>query len=65
MKIILEFEEEREAQDAIDGYKYKSVIDSYLNELRSMSKYQDMENISIDLARDLIFKHLEDEGVEV
>lgn len=50
MKLILEFDgisEREEHDDAINGTKYKCIIDDLFNYLRTKRKYEDKTSIKI------------------
>ena len=62
-KVILEFNlpEDRDDFDlALNGWKYKSVIEEFYQSLRKLSKYEDREDLKIDEIRELL-KACEDE----
>lgn len=62
-KVILEFdsvEEQDEISDAMNGTELRLTIIDYVEELRQMSKYKDINVISVDTARNLMFKLLEE-----
>lgn len=66
MKAILEFqlpEDNDEHFAAINGSKYRDVISSLDNKLRNKQKYQDINEISIEDARNLIYETLEEHGL--
>jgi len=57
MRAILEFDlpdEESNLQLAVDGYKWKSVIEEIDQILRNKAKYEEQETISIDEIRTII-----------
>lgn len=63
MKAVLEFnlpEESEEHLNALNGVKYRAVLDELDNELREQWKYQDKQLISIEEVRSLI-RELKDE----
>ncbi len=63
MKVTLEYDfpvEEAELQTALDGYKWKSVIEGVDQRLRNMVKYDEIEFIEIDTIRKLISEIISD-----
>ena len=54
MKITLEFdgsEEQEEYRTALDGWKYRSILNDIREMIRSKEKYLDEETISLDELR--------------
>lgn len=54
MKVILEFdgiEEQDEYQNAIDGWKYKSILNDIRQMIRSKEKFTEEDKISLDELR--------------
>jgi len=47
-------EESEEFELAQDGWKYKCAMDDVLAELRSKSKYEDKDSLTIDEIREII-----------
>jgi hypothetical protein len=61
MKATLEFELPMEREDfelAQNGHKYKIVLEDYDDWLRSLAKYQDKTEVSIEEARKKLREHL-------
>lgn len=61
MKAILEFElpqESEEHQLALNGWKYKSIIDDIFAKIRHMDKYEDKDSIELDELRSFISEKL-------
>jgi hypothetical protein len=57
MKAIIEFnlpEETQEHKDALNGWKYKSIIKDIFTELRKKRKYADIESMDIDQITEMI-----------
>jgi hypothetical protein len=54
MKVILEFngiEEQEEYQNAINGWRYRAILNDIKDMIRSKDKYTDEESISLDELR--------------
>lgn len=67
MKAILEFdlpEDEHNLQTAIDGYRWKSIIEEVDRLLRNKAKYEDVEVMPIDAVRKIISDTITDYGVK-
>lgn len=63
MKAILIFnrpEDEKDLEVALKAQDLKGVIEDFDDSLRSKSKYEDVENISIQEVRDLLWKIVEE-----
>jgi hypothetical protein len=66
MKVTLEFtlpEEEQEFMYAKQGAGAANVISSFLNELRKLQKYQNLEFVNIDEMRQYIIEKCTDNHV--
>jgi hypothetical protein len=54
MKVILEFdgsEEQEEYQNALNGWKYRAIVNDIRQMIRSKEKYTEEETISLDELR--------------
>lgn len=61
MKVILEFdgiEEQEEYQNALNGWKYRAVVNDIREMIRSKEKYTEEETISLDELRQYLFDKL-------
>lgn len=61
MKVILEFdgnEEQEEYQNALNGWKYRAVLNDIREMIRSKEKYTEEETISLDELRQYLFDKL-------
>ena len=67
MKATLEFDcpdEEQQLQLAIDGYKWKAVVEEVDTSLRNMAKYDGINTVSTDYIRKIITEAVESWGLE-
>jgi len=65
-KGVLEFnllEEETEFLDAVNGGKYRVIINEILVELRSIRKYHNKDSVSIEQIENFIYQQLDDRGL--
>lgn len=61
-KLIFQLPEEQdEYNDAINGTKYRVILDELRNFLRTKRKYENQESIKIEELQDFIYKELNDE----
>ena len=61
MKVTLEFdgnEEQEEYQNALNGWKYRAVVNDIREMIRSKEKYTEEETISLDELRQYLFDKL-------
>jgi len=61
MKVILEFdgsEEQEEYQNALNGWKYRAIVNDIREMIRSKEKYSEEETISLDELRQYLFDKL-------
>jgi hypothetical protein len=68
MKVILEFdgsEEQEEYQNALNGWKYKSILNDIRQMIRSKEKYTEEETISLDELRQYLFDKLSEYEVSI
>ena len=65
MKITLEFDNQEDALNAMNGWKYKEILGEFDMVLRGKEKYEDLETISIGEARRLLSSLAEDRGLEI
>ncbi len=68
MKIIIEFdgiEEQEEYRTALDGWKYKLILNDIREMIRSKEKYLDEETISLDELRLFISDKLSEYEVSI
>lgn len=68
MKAVLEFtlpEESAEHQTALDGWKWKAVIEALDNRFRARAKYDAKPHIEVSMCRDWIREALEDRGLRL
>jgi hypothetical protein len=66
MKVIIEFdgnEEQEEYRTALDGWKYRSILNDIREMIRSKEKYLDEETISLEELRQFLVDKLS--GYEV
>ena len=67
-KAMLEFtlpEEQVDHQLALDGWKWRTIVNDVDNHLRNLSKYQNLVDIPIDRVRKLISDTLEEHGLSL
>lgn len=68
MKAILEFnlpEDEESHSDALNGSKYKFILQHIDSKLRSLEKHSDVDSISIDEVRTMIYNQLNEYNIEL
>lgn len=68
MKVILEFdgsEEQEEYQNALNGWKYKSILNDIRQMIRSKQKHTEEETISLDELRQYLFDKLSEYEVSI
>jgi hypothetical protein len=68
MKVILEFdgsEEQEEYQNALNGWKYKSILNDIRQMIRSKEKHTEEETISLDELRQYLFDKLSEYEVSI
>lgn len=68
MKVILEFnglEEIEEYQNAINGWKYKSILNDIREMIRSKEKYTEEGSISLPELRQYLFDKLDEYEVSI
>jgi hypothetical protein len=61
MKVIIEFdgsEEQEEYQNALNGWKYRAIVNDIREMIRSKEKYTEEETISLDELRQYLFDKL-------
>jgi hypothetical protein len=58
-------EEEEEFRQAIDGWKYQSILYTVDQWLRSLHKHQDIEKVDVTEVRDMIHSEAMERGVEI
>jgi hypothetical protein len=61
MKVTLEFdgnEEQEEYQNALNGWKYRAIVNDIREMIRSKEKYTEEETISLDELRQYLFDKL-------
>jgi len=68
MKVTLEFdgvEEREEYETAINGWKYKSILNDIRKMVRSKEKYLDEDNIALDELKQFIVDKLSEYEVSI
>ncbi len=68
MKIILEFdgsEEQEEYRTALDGWKYRAILNDIREMIRSKEKYLDEETITLDELRQYLVDKLSEYEVHL
>ena len=68
MKIIIEFdgsEEQEEYRTALDGWKYRSILNDIREMIRSKEKYLDEETISLEELRQFLVDKLNEYEVNI
>jgi hypothetical protein len=68
MKIILEFdgsEEQEEYRTALDGWKYRAILNDIREMIRSKEKYLDEETITVDELRQYLVDKLSEYEVHL
>jgi|688.fasta_scaffold1368549_1 hypothetical protein len=68
MKIIIEFdgnEEQEEYRTALDGWKYRSILNDIREMIRSKEKYLDEETISLEELRQYLVDKLSEYEVPI
>jgi len=68
MKITLEFdgsEEQEEYQNALNGWKYRAIINDIRQMIRSKEKYLDEETISLEELRQFLVDKLNEYEVNI
>jgi hypothetical protein len=68
MKVIIEFdgnEEQEEYRTALDGWKYRSIINDIREMIRSKEKYLDEETISLEELRQYLVDKLSEYEVSI
>jgi hypothetical protein len=68
MKVILEFdgsEEQEEYNNAINGWKYRAIVNDIRQMIRSKEKYTEEETISLDELRQYLFDKLSEYSVSI
>jgi hypothetical protein len=63
MKISIEFEDEQSALDAINGWRYKNLINDLSNWLRSQVKYSD--NNELQVVREKLHELLSEDNLSL
>lgn len=68
MKTVLEFnmpEDREELELAQNGYKYKLILEDFLNDLRQMYKHQNKTTVKIDYVREKIVQLCDEYEVKI
>jgi len=68
MKVILEFdglEEQEEYQNALNGWKYRAIVNDIRQMVRSKEKYTEEETISLDELRQYLVDKLSEYEVSI
>jgi hypothetical protein len=68
MKVILEFdglEEQEEYQNALNGWKYRAIVNDIRQMIRSKEKYTEEETISLDELRQYLVDKLSEYEVSI
>ena len=68
MKVIIEFdgnEEQEEYRTALDGWKYRSILNDIREMIRSKEKYLDEETISLEELRQYLVDKLSEYEVSI
>jgi hypothetical protein len=68
MKVIIEFdgnEEQEEYRTALDGWKYRSILNDIREMIRSKEKYLDEETISLEELRQFLVDKLSEYEVSI
>jgi hypothetical protein len=68
MKVILEFdgsEEQEEYNNAINGWKYRAIVNDIRQMIRSKEKYTEEETISLDELRQYLVDKLSEYSVSI
>jgi hypothetical protein len=68
MKVTLEFdgsEEQEEYRTALDGWRYRAVLNDIREMIRSKEKYLDEETITLDELRQYLVDKLSEYSVEL
>lgn len=68
MKVTLEFdgnEEQEEYQNALNGWKYRAIVNDIREMIRSKEKYTEEETISLDELRVYLFDKLTEYEVSI
>jgi hypothetical protein len=68
MKVIIEFdgsEEQEEYRTALDGWKYRAILNDIREMIRSKEKYLDEETISLEELRQYLVDKLSEYSVEL
>lgn len=68
MKVILEFdgnEEQEQYQNALNGWKYRAIVNDIREMIRSKEKYTEEETISLDELRQYLFDKLTEYEVSI
>ena len=68
MKVTLEFdgsEEQEEYRTALDGWKYRAILNDIREMIRSKEKYLDEETISLEELRQYLVDKLSEYSVEL
>ena len=69
MKIILEFDNQEEANEAINGYRFKRALQDYDNYLRQQIKYNDKlgeeELLTLQCVRAELYDILKADNIEL
>jgi hypothetical protein len=68
VKVILEFdgsEEQEEYQNALNGWKYRAIVNDIRQMIRSKEKYTEEETISLDELRQYLVDKLSEYEVSI